>query len=216
MEDVSFRQESSVNTARQSFFFPEFDTNKFCSFKSFLGGFDQQCLEYKTDEQWKKQNIVRYLTGVYLKLWYANHLFEKSYQESKELLMTVFDATRQEEIQKFRNLKLNNTKELISFFTEKLSLGKKLNYDDSSIVEHMTLSSPIQFQTFLVIKKISTPCEWISTMRQLIAVTPDNPNQNAVETGSYTKWNNQAYDSVHRGTDPRLRFQSRGYHGQQH
>ncbi|GFY72575.1 hypothetical protein TNIN_378461 [Trichonephila inaurata madagascariensis] len=73
----------------------------------------------------------------------------------------------------------------------------------------MTSSSPIQFQKLLVIKKIST-------MWQLIAVTPDNPNRNAVETRSYTRWNNQAYGSVHRGTDPRHRFQSRGYHGQRH
>ncbi|GFY22453.1 hypothetical protein TNCV_2177141 [Trichonephila clavipes] len=129
--------------------------------------------------------------------------------------MTVSDATRLEDIRRFHNLKFNNTKDLISFFKEKLSLGKKLNYDDSSIVEHMTLSSPSQFQTFLVIK-ISTPCEWISTIRQLIAVTPDNPNQNSVETGSYTRWYNQAYGSVHRGTNPWHRFQSRGYHGQQH
>ncbi|GFV99876.1 hypothetical protein TNCV_5082351 [Trichonephila clavipes] len=186
MEDDFFRQESPVNTARQSFFFPAFETNKFSSFLSFLDCFDQQCLEYQKHEQWKKHNIARYLTGVYLKFWYESQLLERSYQESKELLMTVFDATRQDDIRKFHNLKLNDTKELISFFTEKLSLGKKLNYDESSTVEHMTLSSPIQIQTFLVIKKISTPCEWISTMRQLIAVTPDNPNQNAVETGSYT------------------------------
>ncbi|GFW00509.1 uncharacterized protein TNCV_693481 [Trichonephila clavipes] len=93
---------------------------------------------------------------------------------------------------------------------------KKLNYDDSSIVEHMALSSPIQYQKFLVIKKILTPSEWISKMRQLIAVTPDNANKNAVDTGSYTRWNNQVYGSVHRGTDPRHRFQSRGNHGQQH
>ncbi|GFX19441.1 hypothetical protein TNCV_3050991 [Trichonephila clavipes] len=114
--------------------------------------------------------------------------------------MTVFDATKQEDIRKFQNLTLNDTKELISFFTEKLSLGKKLNYDDSSIVEHMTLSSPMQFQKFLVIKKISTPCEWISTMRQLIAVTPDSADRKPVyrDTGSYTRWNH-AYGSVHRG-----------------
>ncbi|GFU77636.1 hypothetical protein TNCV_1091331 [Trichonephila clavipes] len=216
MEDDSFRQESPVNTSKEPFFFPKFDFNKFSSFKSFLECLDQQCLEYQKDEQWKKQNIARYLTGVYLKFWYENQLFEKSYQESNELLMVVFDATRQEDIRKFHNLKLNNTKEFITFFTEKLPLGKKLNYDDSSIVEHMTLSSPIQYQKFLVIKKISTPCEWISTMRQLIAVTPDNANQNAVDTGSYTLWHNQAYSSVHRGTDPRHRFQSRGNHGQQH
>ncbi|GFV46042.1 hypothetical protein TNCV_3019741 [Trichonephila clavipes] len=216
MEDNSFRQESPVNTSKEPFFFPEFDFNKFSSFKSFLGCFDQQCLEYQKDEQWKKQNIARYPTGVYLKFWYGNQLFEKSYQESKELLMTVFDATRQEDIRKFHNLKLNNTKELISFFTEKLSLGKKLNYDDSSIVEHMTLSSPIQYQKFLVIKKILTPFEWISTMRQLIAVTPDSADRKPVETGSYTRWYNQADGSVHRGTDPRNRFQSRGNHGQPH
>ncbi|GFT68587.1 hypothetical protein TNCV_1841831 [Trichonephila clavipes] len=214
MEDDSFRQESPVNTLKQ-FFFPEFDTNKFSSFKSFLDCFDQQCLEYQKDEQWKKQNIPRYLTGVYLKFWYENQLFEKSYQESKELLMTVFDATKQEDIRKFHNLKLNDTKELISFFTEKLSLGKKPNYDDSSIVEHMT-SSPIQYQKFLVIKKISTPCEWISTMRQLIAVTPDSSDRKPVETGSYTGWYNQADGSVHRGTDPRIRFQPRGNHGLPH
>ncbi|GFW59019.1 hypothetical protein TNCV_2831251 [Trichonephila clavipes] len=53
-------------------------------------------------------------------------------------------------------------------------------------------------------------------MRQLIAVIPGNPNRNAVKTGSYTRWNNQAYGSVHRGTDPRHRLQSREYQGQQH
>ncbi|GFT63085.1 hypothetical protein TNCV_705171 [Trichonephila clavipes] len=127
----------------------------------------------------------------------------------------VFDATRQEDIRKFHNLKLNNTKELNSFFTEKLSLGKKLNYDDSSIVEHMTLSSPIPYQKFVVIK-ISTPCEWILTMRQLVAVTPDSADRKPVETGSYIRWYNQTDGSVHRGTDPQHQFQSRGNHGQQH
>ncbi|GFY62034.1 hypothetical protein TNIN_153901 [Trichonephila inaurata madagascariensis] len=125
MEDDSYRQEPQVNTSKQSFCFPEFDTNKFSSFKSFLDCFDQQCLEYQKDEQWKKQNIAIYLTEVYLKFWYDNQLFEKSYQESKELLMTVFDAFRQEEIQKFHNLKLNNTKELISFFYGKTFVSEE-------------------------------------------------------------------------------------------
>ncbi|GFV33855.1 hypothetical protein TNCV_1820421 [Trichonephila clavipes] len=80
----------------------------------------------------------------------------------------------------------------------------------------MTLSSPIQYQKFLVIKKISTPGEWISTMRQLIAVTPDSADRNLLETGSYTRWYNQTDGSVHRGTDPRHQFHSRGNHGQQH
>ncbi|GFU56611.1 hypothetical protein TNCV_2700761 [Trichonephila clavipes] len=125
MEDDSFRQESPVNTSKEPFFFPEFDLNKFSSFKSFLSCFDQQCLEYQKDEQWKKQNIPRYLTGVYLKFWYENHLFEKSYQTSKELLMTVFDATKQEDIRKFQNLTLNDTKELISFFYGKTFVGEE-------------------------------------------------------------------------------------------
>ncbi|GFW65264.1 hypothetical protein TNCV_395301 [Trichonephila clavipes] len=51
-------------------------------------------------------------------------------------------------------------------------------------------------------------------MRQLIAVKPDSANGNAVETGCYTRWNNQAYGSVHSGTDPRHRFRPRGYRGQ--
>ncbi|GFV03083.1 hypothetical protein TNCV_4082341 [Trichonephila clavipes] len=54
MEDDSFRQESPVNTSRETFFFPEFDLNKFSSLKSFLECFDKQCLEYQKDEQWKK------------------------------------------------------------------------------------------------------------------------------------------------------------------
>ncbi|GFW15289.1 hypothetical protein TNCV_3739931 [Trichonephila clavipes] len=47
-------------------------------------------------------------------------------------------------------------------------------------------------------------------------VAINRSNRNAVETGSYTRWNNQAYGCVRRGTDPRHRLQSRGYHGQQH
>ncbi|GFU65428.1 hypothetical protein TNCV_2291181 [Trichonephila clavipes] len=54
MEDDSFRQESPVNTSKEPFFFPEFDLNKFSSCKSFLDCFDQQCLEYQKEEQWKK------------------------------------------------------------------------------------------------------------------------------------------------------------------
>ncbi|GFU73631.1 hypothetical protein TNCV_1672231 [Trichonephila clavipes] len=54
MEDDSFRQESPVNTSRETFFFPEFDLNKFSSCKSFMDCFDQQCLEYQKEEQWKK------------------------------------------------------------------------------------------------------------------------------------------------------------------
>ncbi|GFW38214.1 anoctamin [Trichonephila clavipes] len=54
MEDDSFRQESPVNTSRETFFFPEFDLNKFSSLESFLECFDKQCLEYQKDEQWKK------------------------------------------------------------------------------------------------------------------------------------------------------------------
>ncbi|GFT54903.1 hypothetical protein TNCV_4888561 [Trichonephila clavipes] len=53
-------------------------------------------------------------------------------------------------------------------------------------------------------------------MRQLIAVTPDSADRKPVDTGSYTRWYNQADGSVHRGTDPRNRFQSRGNHGQPH
>ncbi|GFW44880.1 hypothetical protein TNCV_4511941 [Trichonephila clavipes] len=53
-------------------------------------------------------------------------------------------------------------------------------------------------------------------MRQLLAVTIDNPNRNAIEAGSYNRWNNQACSAIHRSTDPRHRFQSRGYHEQPH
>ncbi|GFR00002.1 hypothetical protein TNCT_532211 [Trichonephila clavata] len=88
--------------------------------------------------------------------------------------------------------------------------GKKLNYDDSSIVVHMTLSSPNEFEKFLFIQKISTPGEWISTMRQLIAVTPDNSNRNALENGSSTRWYNQAYGGVNTRIAP-IRFQTKGY-----
>ncbi|GFQ92958.1 hypothetical protein TNCT_199781 [Trichonephila clavata] len=174
--------------------------------------FDQQCLEYQKDEQWKQKNLPKYLTESYLKFWYDNKLFNNTYQENKEMLITVFDVTRQEEIQKFHNLKLEDNRNLISFFTEKLALGKKLNYDDSSILEHMTLSSPIELRKFLIIQKISTPCQWIVTMRRLIAVTPDNSNRNVGESGSSRTWNtrNQAYGNINTGTDP-LRFQSRGY-----
>ncbi|GFX11393.1 hypothetical protein TNCV_2804541 [Trichonephila clavipes] len=57
MEDDSFRQESPVNTSRETFFFPEFDLNKFNSCKSFMDCFDQQCLEYQKKNNGKKQNL---------------------------------------------------------------------------------------------------------------------------------------------------------------
>ncbi|GFR05798.1 hypothetical protein TNCT_288251 [Trichonephila clavata] len=47
-------------------------------------------------------------------------------------------------------------------------------------------------------------------MRQLIAVTPDNSNRNAVDNRSSRRWNNQAYGGVNTRTAP-LRFQSKEY-----
>ncbi|GFQ82451.1 hypothetical protein TNCT_113501 [Trichonephila clavata] len=67
------------------------------------------------DEHWKVKNLPKYLTGSYIKFWYDNQLFNITYQENRELLITVFDVTRQEEIQKFHNLKLEDNKNLISF-----------------------------------------------------------------------------------------------------
>ncbi|GFT15385.1 hypothetical protein TNCV_3264201 [Trichonephila clavipes] len=204
MEDDSSGR-SQQSTHPETFLFPEFDLNKFSSLKSFLECFDKQCLEYQKTSNGRSKIFSRYLTGVYLKFWYENHLFEKSYEESKQLLMTVLDATKQEDIRKFQNLTLNDTKELISFFTEKLSLGKKLNYDDSSIVEYMTLSESHALSKVPSYQEDFDTCEWISTMRQLIAVTPDSADRKPVDTGSYTRWNH-AYGSVHRGTGQQYRF----------
>ncbi|GFQ85367.1 hypothetical protein TNCT_452211 [Trichonephila clavata] len=73
----------------------------------------------------------------------------------------------------------------------------------------MTLSSPIELQRFLIIQRISTPCQWIAIMRRLITVTPDNSIRNVGESGSSRTWNtrNQAYGNINTETDP-LRFQS--------
>ncbi|GFV38328.1 hypothetical protein TNCV_3951911 [Trichonephila clavipes] len=57
--------------------------------------------------------------------------------------------------------------------------------------------------------------EDFDTLRQLTAVTPDSADRKLVDTGSYIRWNH-AYGSVHRGTDPQNRFQSRRNHGQPH
>ncbi|GFT56342.1 retrovirus-related Pol polyprotein from transposon 17.6 [Trichonephila clavipes] len=58
MEDDSFRQESPVNTSKEPFIFPEFDLISLVVVKSFMDCFDQQCLEYQKEEQWKKQNLT--------------------------------------------------------------------------------------------------------------------------------------------------------------
>ncbi|GFT66281.1 hypothetical protein TNCV_4426071 [Trichonephila clavipes] len=50
---LSGRSHQSTHPKNPSFF-PEFDLNKFSSCKSFMDCFDQQCLEYQKEEQWKK------------------------------------------------------------------------------------------------------------------------------------------------------------------
>ncbi|GFW53916.1 retrotransposable element Tf2 protein type 3 [Trichonephila clavipes] len=49
---LSGRSHQSTHPKHPSF--PEFDLNKFSSCKSFMDCFDQQCLEYQKEEQWKK------------------------------------------------------------------------------------------------------------------------------------------------------------------
>ncbi|GFV14434.1 hypothetical protein TNCV_165611 [Trichonephila clavipes] len=55
-----------------------------------------------------------------------------------------------------------------------------------------------------------------SMIYRFLSVTLDSADRNPVETGSYTRWYNQAESSAHRGSDPRCRFYSRGNNGQQH
>ncbi|GFW35517.1 hypothetical protein TNCV_3071451 [Trichonephila clavipes] len=170
MEDDSFRrshQSTHPKRINPSFFFLNLILISLVVVKVFLTVLINNVWNIKKTNNGRSK-IFLDIYGVYLQFWYENHLFEKSYQTSKELLMTVFDATKQEDIRKFHKLKLNDTKELISFFTEKLSLGKKLNYDDSSIVEHMTLSSPTHYQKFLSRRfrhpaNGSQPCDLIAT-----------------------------------------------------
>ncbi|GFS51225.1 hypothetical protein TNCV_3533051 [Trichonephila clavipes] len=54
MEDDSFRQESPVITSKEPFFFLNLILISLVVVKVFMDCFDQQCLEYQKEEQWKK------------------------------------------------------------------------------------------------------------------------------------------------------------------
>ncbi|GFW27568.1 acetyl-CoA carboxylase 1 [Trichonephila clavipes] len=72
------------------------------------------------------------------------------------------------------------------------------------------------FSHLQVIKKNQLIIKLIVSSLLHHIITPDSADRKPVDTGSYTRWYNQADGGVHRGTDPRNRFQSRGNHGQPH
>ncbi|GFU51369.1 hypothetical protein TNCV_2766871 [Trichonephila clavipes] len=108
MEDDSFRQESPVNTSKenQSIFFLNLILISLVVVKVSFSCFDQQCLEYQKDEQWKKQNIPdisrEFILNFGMKTNYLKSLTKKSkrvpevpsYQEDFDTLrMDLNDAT---------------------------------------------------------------------------------------------------------------------------
>ncbi|GFU76493.1 HTH_Tnp_Tc3_2 domain-containing protein [Trichonephila clavipes] len=97
MEDDSFNRSHQSTLRNNPSFFLNLTRISLAVLKLFLTVLSNNVWDIKKTNKWKKQNIARYLTGVYLKFWYGNQLFVKSYEETDEVEKLAYQLNEEAE-----------------------------------------------------------------------------------------------------------------------
>lgn len=191
--DDSLAEGKPANEVTRIPSFHVYTPEKFSSLAIFCNNYEKFCVNEKFDDEKKKVKFPHFLSGDILKFYYDNNLCEMSYEECKKCLIEVFDITRAELVTEFHNLQFRDGNDLQKFFTNKLSLARRLSMDEKTTVEYLSLSIPTYLQRFLVLQEVKTPSEWFRIVRQLTTLSgaktasiPDRQIRENTETQEFS------------------------------
>lgn len=145
-----------------------FDPELGMNFSAWLVHFNQQTVENDVDDKWKFKNFQKFIRGSALKIYINQCLLCKSFSEVIEIFNEHF-FTPVQSFADFQSIRFSgNTKDLYSYFSEKVELGRRINLSTEHIIEGLSMGLSQQIRVLISIKDPKTPVEWLQWVSKII------------------------------------------------
>ena len=142
-----------------------------------LNYFDKVCMQKKFCDEWKVNNISRYLKGNALTIFVNNCLGCTNYDEIKQILQENFLKVTETTFSEFTNLKLESMSQLEEYFHKKLNLGRNLQLTEDLILQGLTDGLKPEYKNILVTNPPQNSIDWYKVVSKLVPVTTSGISQ---------------------------------------
>lgn len=156
-------------------------------FQNWLTYFEKTCAKLNKTEQWKIQNISKYLGGSALTEFVNTAHNLNTWPEIVEALKEKYFACSSFSFADFTSLKLENDSDLVSYFHKKLELGRDLHLSNDLILEGLTNGLPYNIQTLLTIQPPKTATEWLEIVSKLIKIPKVTERTHSSSAPNYSR-----------------------------
>jgi hypothetical protein len=147
---------------------PSYD-NKNTEIEGWLKFFNKKCEAKQLKNDWKVENVSNYLSGDVFNYYIEQLLDFESWEEIEDGLITQFSSVDSNLFNRFLNLKLNDDKNLESYFNEKSKLARKLKLNEPLLIESLNHGSPSYLKKHLIAAQVDKPRQWIQIASKLLA-----------------------------------------------
>lgn len=172
-------------------YFISFDSDSDMKLMSWLNYFETKCAELNLGNDWKLQNVNRFLKGKIL-ISYINKCFE--IQNWEQLKIALIEESINPEIFSFSDFisrKLKSNEKVVEYFHEKLELGRKLKLTDELILEGLTEGLNSNLRQLMAISPPTNPTAWIQLATKLIKISETKKQDEGTSQSNYPR--NQNY-----------------------
>lgn len=151
---------------------------------------DKFCITHGITEEEKLLQFPKWITGTALQIYVNSCLQCETFGEIKQIFLEKLYKPSTS-FTSFNNLRFDGTKQhLLTYFQEKVELGRQLGLNTKLILEGLTGGLPIHIKPLIMVREPPTPTQWINLVTQLVEEMPQNPQvQNKIITTNYKPYN---------------------------
>lgn len=193
-----------------------FDPDSGMLIENWLIYFNKTCQSSKLSEDWKCQNVSKFLKGSALTT-YVNHCQDcTSFEELTLILTEQFVRVNIPNFSDFANLKLQSFDHLEEYFRKKLECGRKLGLTENLILQGLTDGLKPEYRNILIVNAPTNTTEWFRIVSQLNVTTENSSYQHSRNNFSSYNSRDQFYNVPHinqprHWVKPAQSYQPRGF-----
>lgn len=162
-----------------------FDPQGGMKLEKWLEYFEEKCSQQKFSDEWKVQNLSRFLKGDALTVFVNSCLHIKDWTELKDTLHEMFFATDSVDFAEFSNLKYKIGDDLKTYFHKKVEIGQKLGLSKKIIVEGLTEGLDSHLRLTITANPPQTITEWLVLATKLIKIKSEESKQNQTTRSNF-------------------------------
>lgn len=154
-----------------------YNQSKLNDIQPWLTFFNKKCIDEEKTEEWKLKNLHRYLDDDVLEFYLENCTNLKRWNEVEETLLTIFSRSKEEALSKFFQLKLQYGGDIVEYYKQKTSLGRKAGLNEDIIIHNLTENVPVETRNLLIINNPQDLTKWILTAKKIWRNYDENEKQ---------------------------------------